>query len=63
EYYVLQLWSSYTLTVKSSKAKNRDEKLNKDTVSKINEEPVDQEDQAFWRNLKDLKDKKKRLMM
>nr|GEV04591.1 ribonuclease H-like domain-containing protein [Tanacetum cinerariifolium] len=39
EYYVLPLWSSYTLTVKSSKAKNGDEKLNEDTDSKINEEP------------------------
>nr|GEW91449.1 ribonuclease H-like domain-containing protein [Tanacetum cinerariifolium] len=31
EYYVLPLWSSYTSTVKSSKVKNGDEKLNKDT--------------------------------
>nr|GEZ05670.1 hypothetical protein [Tanacetum cinerariifolium] len=63
EYYVLPLWSSYTLTVKSLKAKNGDEKLNEDTDSKTNEEPVDQEDQAFWRSLKGLNDKKKRLMM
>nr|GEY34717.1 uncharacterized mitochondrial protein AtMg00810-like [Tanacetum cinerariifolium] len=30
EYFVLPLWSSYTSTVKSSEAKNRDEKLNRD---------------------------------
>nr|GEX08665.1 hypothetical protein [Tanacetum cinerariifolium] len=39
EYYVLLLWSSYTSTVKSSKAKNIDKKLNGDTDSKKNEEP------------------------
>nr|GEU62091.1 ribonuclease H-like domain-containing protein [Tanacetum cinerariifolium] len=44
EYYVLPLCSSYTSTVKSSKAKNRDEKHNEDTDSKTNEESVDQED-------------------
>nr|GEZ52298.1 putative ribonuclease H-like domain-containing protein [Tanacetum cinerariifolium] len=38
EYYVLPLWSSYTSTVKSSKIKNGDEKLNEDIDSKINEE-------------------------
>nr|GEY76154.1 hypothetical protein [Tanacetum cinerariifolium] len=42
EYYVLPLWSSYTSNVKSSKAKNGDEKLNKDTDLKTNEEPIDQ---------------------
>ncbi|GJS60218.1 putative ribonuclease H-like domain-containing protein [Tanacetum coccineum] len=31
EYFVLLLWSSYTSTVKSSEAKNRDKKLNGDT--------------------------------
>nr|GEV08338.1 putative ribonuclease H-like domain-containing protein [Tanacetum cinerariifolium] len=44
EYCVLPLCSSYTLTVKSSKAKNRDEKLNEDTDSMTNDELVDQED-------------------
>nr|GEZ99416.1 putative ribonuclease H-like domain-containing protein [Tanacetum cinerariifolium] len=34
EYYVLPLWSFYTTTVKRSKAKNRDEKLNDNTDSK-----------------------------
>nr|GEV40604.1 ribonuclease H-like domain-containing protein [Tanacetum cinerariifolium] len=46
EYYVLPLWSSYTSTIKSSKAKNGDEKLNEDIDSKINEELVDQEGTA-----------------
>nr|GEX48286.1 retrovirus-related Pol polyprotein from transposon TNT 1-94 [Tanacetum cinerariifolium] len=38
EYYVQPLWSSYTSIVKSSKAKNGDEKLHEDTDSKTNEE-------------------------
>nr|GEV54921.1 hypothetical protein [Tanacetum cinerariifolium] len=63
EYYVLPLWSSYTSTVKSSKAKNRDGKLNEDTDSKTNEEPIDQEDQAFLEELEMLKRQEKRLMM
>nr|GEX80385.1 ribonuclease H-like domain-containing protein [Tanacetum cinerariifolium] len=46
EYYVLTLWSSYTSTVKSSKEKNEDEKLNEDTDLKTYEESVDQEDQC-----------------
>nr|GEW94657.1 retrovirus-related Pol polyprotein from transposon TNT 1-94 [Tanacetum cinerariifolium] len=59
EYYVLPLWSSYTSTVKSSKAKNRDEKLHEDTNSKTNEEPVDQEDQAFLEEFERLKRQEK----
>ncbi|GJZ55905.1 putative ribonuclease H-like domain-containing protein [Tanacetum coccineum] len=43
EYFVLPLWSSYTSTVKSSEAKNGDEKPNGDTGLKTNEEPKDQE--------------------
>nr|GEY40450.1 uncharacterized mitochondrial protein AtMg00810-like [Tanacetum cinerariifolium] len=39
EYYVPPLWSSFTSIVKSSKAKNGDEKLNKDTDTKTNKEP------------------------
>nr|GEW70917.1 hypothetical protein [Tanacetum cinerariifolium] len=31
EYFVLPLWSSYTTTIKCSKEKNKDEKLNEDT--------------------------------
>nr|GFD54127.1 hypothetical protein [Tanacetum cinerariifolium] len=47
EYYVLSLWSSYTLTIKSSEAKNRGAKPKKDTGLKSNEKPVDHEEQAF----------------
>ncbi|GJX00195.1 putative ribonuclease H-like domain-containing protein [Tanacetum coccineum] len=50
------VWPSYTSTVKSSEAK----KPNGDNGPKTNEEP---KDQAFWRSLKGLKDKKGRLMM
>ncbi|GKC31511.1 ribonuclease H-like domain-containing protein, partial [Tanacetum coccineum] len=47
EYFVLPLWSSYTLTGKSSEAKNGDDKSKEDTGSKTNEELVDDEDQVF----------------
>ncbi|GKG47325.1 hypothetical protein Tco_0504522, partial [Tanacetum coccineum] len=50
DYFVLPIWSSYTSTVKSSEAKNEDEKPNKNTGLKTNGEPVDQEDQAFLCN-------------
>ncbi|GJW16543.1 putative ribonuclease H-like domain-containing protein [Tanacetum coccineum] len=59
EYFVLPLWSSYTSTVKSSEAKNGGEKPNGDTGSKTNEEPVDQEDQAFLEELERLKRQEK----
>ncbi|GKB60857.1 ribonuclease H-like domain-containing protein [Tanacetum coccineum] len=55
EYFVLPLWSSYTSTVKSSEAKNGDEKPNGDTGPKTNKEPKDQEDQAFLEELERLK--------
>nr|GEU43938.1 putative ribonuclease H-like domain-containing protein [Tanacetum cinerariifolium] len=55
EYFVLLLWSSYTSTLKGSKAKNGSEKLNGDTGSSTNKEPVDQEDEAFLEELKRLK--------
>ncbi|GKD07249.1 hypothetical protein Tco_1186934, partial [Tanacetum coccineum] len=55
EYFVLPIWPSYTSTVKSSEAKNEGEKPNKDTGLKTNEEPVDQEDQAFLEELERLK--------
>nr|GEV26761.1 ribonuclease H-like domain, reverse transcriptase, RNA-dependent DNA polymerase [Tanacetum cinerariifolium] len=55
EYYVLLLWSFYTSIVKRSKAKNGDEKLNKNTDSNTNEESVDKKDQAFLEKLKRLK--------
>nr|GFA07975.1 hypothetical protein [Tanacetum cinerariifolium] len=55
EYFVLPLWSSYTSTVKSSEAKNEDQKLNGDTSLKTNKEPLDQDDQAFLEELERLK--------
>ncbi|GKA32465.1 ribonuclease H-like domain-containing protein, partial [Tanacetum coccineum] len=54
-YFVLPIYSSYTLTIKSSKANDEGEKSNKDTGLKTNEEPVDKEDQAFLEELKRLK--------
>nr|GEX37470.1 uncharacterized mitochondrial protein AtMg00810-like [Tanacetum cinerariifolium] len=59
EYYVLPLWSSYTSTVKRSKAKNGDEKLNANIDSKTNELSVDKEDQAFLEELERLKGQEK----
>nr|GEZ49799.1 putative ribonuclease H-like domain-containing protein [Tanacetum cinerariifolium] len=59
EYYVLPLWSSYTLTVKSSEVKHGDEKLNGDTSSKITKEPIDQEDRAFLEELESFKRQEK----
>nr|GEW12321.1 retrovirus-related Pol polyprotein from transposon TNT 1-94 [Tanacetum cinerariifolium] len=60
EYCILPLWSSYTLTIKSLEAKNRDEKLIGDIGSKTNEESVDQEDQAFLEELARLKRQEKK---
>nr|GEU52267.1 hypothetical protein [Tanacetum cinerariifolium] len=60
EYCVLPLWSSYTSTVKSSEANNKDKKLIGDTGSKTNKEPVDQEDQAFLEELARLKRQEKK---
>ncbi|GJX64355.1 hypothetical protein Tco_0298698 [Tanacetum coccineum] len=45
--------------VKSSEAKNESEKPNKDNNLKTNEEPVDQEDQAFLEELERLKRQEK----
>ncbi|GJX96279.1 putative ribonuclease H-like domain-containing protein [Tanacetum coccineum] len=59
DYFVLPIWSSYTSTVKSSKAKNEGEKPNKNTGLKTNEKPVDQEDQAFLEELERLKRQEK----
>ncbi|GKA30805.1 hypothetical protein Tco_0717110 [Tanacetum coccineum] len=59
DYFVLPIWSSYTSTVKSSEAKNEGEKPNKNTGLKTNEEPVDQEDQAFLEELERLKRQEK----
>nr|GEV40439.1 hypothetical protein [Tanacetum cinerariifolium] len=44
---------------RSSEAKNGDEKLNEDTGSKTNKEPVDKEDQAFLEELARLKRQEK----
>ncbi|GKE59306.1 putative ribonuclease H-like domain-containing protein, partial [Tanacetum coccineum] len=55
EYFILPVWSSYTSIVKSSEAKNGDVKPNGDTGPKTNEEPKDQEDQAFLEELERLK--------
>ncbi|GJX79344.1 putative ribonuclease H-like domain-containing protein [Tanacetum coccineum] len=50
------LWSSYLHNMsRAQKAKNGGEKPNGDTGSKTNEEPVDQEDQAFLEELERLK--------
>ncbi|GJY41467.1 putative ribonuclease H-like domain-containing protein [Tanacetum coccineum] len=59
EYFVLPVWSSYTSTVKSSEAKNGDVRPNRDTGPKTNEEPKDQEDQAFLEELERLKRQEK----
>ncbi|GJT32180.1 hypothetical protein Tco_0922599 [Tanacetum coccineum] len=55
DYFVLPIYSSYTLTIKSSEAKNECEKSNKDIGLITNEEPADQEDQAFLEELERLK--------
>ncbi|GKD26669.1 hypothetical protein Tco_1232883 [Tanacetum coccineum] len=59
DYFILPIYSSYTSTVKSSKAKNEGEKPNKDNGLKTNEEPVDQEDQDFLEELERLKRQEK----
>ncbi|GJU30851.1 putative ribonuclease H-like domain-containing protein [Tanacetum coccineum] len=55
DYFVLPIWSSYTSTVKSSKAKNAGEESNKNHDLKIDEKPVDKEDQVFLDELERLK--------
>ncbi|GKE91892.1 putative ribonuclease H-like domain-containing protein [Tanacetum coccineum] len=59
DYFVLPIWSFYTSTVKSLEAKNEGEKPNKNIGLKINEKPVDQEDQAFFEELERLKRQEK----
>ncbi|GJW89329.1 putative ribonuclease H-like domain-containing protein [Tanacetum coccineum] len=44
--FVLPIWSSYSSTVKSSKARSAGEEPNKHPDSKSNEKPVDKEDQT-----------------
>ncbi|GJU34641.1 putative ribonuclease H-like domain-containing protein [Tanacetum coccineum] len=45
DYFVLPIWSSYTSTIKSSKANNAGEEPNKHPDLKTYEKPVDKEDQ------------------
>ncbi|GJY04878.1 putative ribonuclease H-like domain-containing protein, partial [Tanacetum coccineum] len=59
DYFVLPIWSSYTLTFKSSEEKNEGDKSTKNTDLKTNEKSVDQEDQAFLDELERLKREKK----
>ncbi|GJR65218.1 ribonuclease H-like domain-containing protein [Tanacetum coccineum] len=55
DYFVLPIWSSYTSTVKSSKAKNAGKEPNKNPDLKTDEKPVDKEDQVFFDELERLK--------
>ncbi|GKC71910.1 putative ribonuclease H-like domain-containing protein [Tanacetum coccineum] len=55
DYFVLPIWSSYTSTVKSSKAMNAGEEPNKHLNLKTDEKPVDKEDQVFLDELERLK--------
>ncbi|GJR61294.1 putative ribonuclease H-like domain-containing protein [Tanacetum coccineum] len=55
DYFVLPIWSSYTSTVKSSKAKNAGEEPNKHPDFK----PIDKEDQVFLDELERLKRQEK----
>ncbi|GJT79667.1 putative ribonuclease H-like domain-containing protein [Tanacetum coccineum] len=55
DYFVLPIWSSYTSTVKSSKAKNVGEEPSKNPDLKTDEKPVDKEGQVFLDNLERLK--------
>ncbi|GKD14943.1 retrovirus-related pol polyprotein from transposon TNT 1-94 [Tanacetum coccineum] len=55
DYFVLLIWSSYTSTVKSSKAKNAGEEPNKNPDLKTDEKPVEKEDQVFLDELERIK--------
>ncbi|GJR30016.1 putative ribonuclease H-like domain-containing protein [Tanacetum coccineum] len=59
DYFVLPIWSSYTSTVKNSKAKNAGEEPNKHPDLKTHEKPVDKEDQVFLDELERLKRQEK----
>ncbi|GJS41496.1 putative ribonuclease H-like domain-containing protein [Tanacetum coccineum] len=54
-YFILPLWSSYTSTVKSSKAKNVGKEPNKNPDLKTDDKLVDKEDQVFLDELERLK--------
>ncbi|GJR92792.1 putative ribonuclease H-like domain-containing protein, partial [Tanacetum coccineum] len=55
DYFVLPIWSSYSLTVKRSTAKDACEAPTKHPYLKTNEKPVDKEDQVFLDELERLK--------
>ncbi|GJV12723.1 putative ribonuclease H-like domain-containing protein [Tanacetum coccineum] len=55
DYFVLPIWSSYTSTVKSSKAINAGEEPNKHPDLKTDEKPIDKEDQVFLDEIERLK--------
>ncbi|GKF77228.1 hypothetical protein Tco_0229698, partial [Tanacetum coccineum] len=55
DYFVLPIWSSYTSTIKSSKAMNAGEEPNKHPDLKTDEMLVDKEDQVFLDQLERLK--------
>ncbi|GKF66082.1 hypothetical protein Tco_0192599, partial [Tanacetum coccineum] len=55
DHFVLPIWSSYTSTVKISKAMNAGEDPNKHPDLKTDEKPVDKEDQVFLDELERLK--------
>ncbi|GKB08430.1 ribonuclease H-like domain-containing protein, partial [Tanacetum coccineum] len=55
DYFVLPIWSSYSSTVKRSKAKDAGEAPYKRPDLKINEKSVDKEDQVFLDELERLK--------
>ncbi|GKF29222.1 hypothetical protein Tco_0095564, partial [Tanacetum coccineum] len=55
DYFVLPIWSSYSSTVKRSIAKDACEAPNKHPNLKIDEKPVDKEDQVFLDELERLK--------
>ncbi|GJT96081.1 putative ribonuclease H-like domain-containing protein [Tanacetum coccineum] len=59
DYFVLPIWSSYTSTVKNSKAMNAGEEPNKHPDLKTHEKPVDKEDQVFLDKLERLKRQEK----
>ncbi|GJV03391.1 hypothetical protein Tco_1336960 [Tanacetum coccineum] len=59
DYFVLPIWSSYTSTVKSSKAMNTGEEPNKHHDLKTDEKPIDKEDQVFLDEFERLKRQEK----
>ncbi|GKE57346.1 putative ribonuclease H-like domain-containing protein, partial [Tanacetum coccineum] len=54
DYFILPIWSSYTSTIKKSTAKNAGEAPTKHPDLKLDEKLVDEEDQEFAKDTKDL---------